>query len=157
MNYHAEAFVVDTDSPLQSMLTWEDRYEGVFAVACIGSRRVAGISGPWSGKYALTWWDRPMPARQLELFDSLDEARAHVEAWALRMEVGLSSAPPARRSRRRPPPGLLTRIITLLGTPIWPRPANDAVLDHLRRLQTDDDTALANLHFGAYDEARARS
>lgn len=156
MNYRAEAFVVDFDSPVQSMLTWEDRYEGVFAVACIGPRRVAGISGPWSGKYALTWWDRPMPARQLELFDTLEEAREHVEAWALRMEIGLSGAAPARRGRRREQPGLLARITTLLGTPIWPRPANDAGLDPLRR-QGEDDAALADLHFGAYDEVRARS
>ena len=60
----------------------------VASVAYIDGKAVAGISGPWSGKYALTWWERPMPARELELHDSLGAAQREVEEWALRMHSG---------------------------------------------------------------------
>ena len=35
-------------------LEWRSRYDGLVAIAQIGDKAVAGISGPWSGKYALT-------------------------------------------------------------------------------------------------------
>lgn len=59
-------------------IVWQERYEGIAVVAYQGGKAVAGISGPWSGKYALTWWD-PMPGGQLEIFDTLTEARESVE------------------------------------------------------------------------------
>ena len=69
-------------------LQWRSRYDGLVSVAYIDGKAVAGISGPWSGKYALTWWERPMPARELELHDSLGAAQREVEEWALRMHSG---------------------------------------------------------------------
>ena len=66
-------------------------------VAYLDGKAVAGVSGPWPvNQYALTWWDRPMPARQLELFDSLASAQQRVEEWAWRMRtIGVIDRPPA--------------------------------------------------------------
>ena len=60
-------------------VVWQSRYEGCVAVAYVNGRAIAGISGPWSDKYALTCWERPTPGGQLELFDSLDDAKRAVE------------------------------------------------------------------------------
>jgi hypothetical protein len=60
-------------------VVWQSRYAGCVAVAYVSGKAIAGISGPWSGKYALTCWERPMPARRLELFDSLEAAKHEVE------------------------------------------------------------------------------
>ncbi len=66
-------------------------------VAYLDGKAVAGVSGPWPvNQYALTWWDRPVPARQLELFDSLAAAQRRVEDWAWRMRtIGVIDRPPA--------------------------------------------------------------
>ena len=76
-------------------LEWGSRYGGLVTIALLDGKAVAGISGPWSGKFALTWWERPLPARQLELFDTLEDAKHEVEAWATRMHNGLPAAAPA--------------------------------------------------------------
>jgi hypothetical protein len=87
----------DVGSPSDDLIDWRQRYEGVLMVAYLDGKAVAGISGPWPvNQYALTWWDRPMPARQLELFDSLAAAQARVEEWALRMRtIGVIDRSPA--------------------------------------------------------------
>ena len=59
-------------------IVWQQRYEGVAVVAYQGGKAVACISGPWSSKYVLTWWE-PMPGGQLEIFDTQDEAMQAVE------------------------------------------------------------------------------
>lgn len=74
---------------------WRTRYDGLVTIAELGGKAVAGISGPWSGQYALTWWDRPLPTRSLELFDSLDAAKCEVDRWARRMRTGNYSMPSA--------------------------------------------------------------
>src|SRR3954464_8726620 len=62
------------------LIDWRQRYEGVLMVAYLDGKAVAGISGPWPvNQYALTWWDRPVPSRQLELFDSFEAAQQRVE------------------------------------------------------------------------------
>jgi hypothetical protein len=78
-------------------IDWRQRYEGVLMVAYLDGKAVAGISGPWPvNQYALTWWDRPVPARQLELFDSFEAAQQRVEEWAFRMRtIGVADRPPA--------------------------------------------------------------
>jgi hypothetical protein len=63
-------------------VVWESRYEGCAAVAHVNGEAIAGISGPWSDKYALTWWGSSMPQRPLELFDSLEAAKREVERRA---------------------------------------------------------------------------
>ena len=74
-------------------IQWRSRYDGLVTIAELGGKAVAGISGPWSGQYALTWWDRPLPTRSLELFNSLDQAKREVEDWARRMRTGNYSMP----------------------------------------------------------------
>lgn len=144
------------ETSIPSTVTWHNRYDGVVAIAWIGGRQVAGISGPWSGQFALTWWDRPLPARQLELFDSLEAAQAAVEAWALRMQHGrsLSRRASTRLERTHSArPGLAERLLGL-----WrglARRRSAAELDHLRRLHASRDGDLADLHFAAYDESHA--
>ena len=83
--------------PSDELIDWRQRYEGVLMVAYLDGKAVAGISGPWPvNQYALTWWDRPVPARQLELFDSLAAAQRRVEEWAWRMRtIGVVDRPPA--------------------------------------------------------------
>jgi hypothetical protein len=83
--------------PADALIEWRQRYEGVLMVAYLDGKAVAGISGPWPvNQFALTWWDRPVPARQLELFDSLAAAQRRVEDWAWRMRtIGVVDRPPA--------------------------------------------------------------
>ena len=61
-----------------SRIVWQQRYEGIALVAYQGGKAVACVSGPWSGKYVLTWWE-PMPGGQLEIFDTVDQACEAVE------------------------------------------------------------------------------
>jgi hypothetical protein len=87
----------DAGTQTDALIDWRQRYEGVLMVAYLDGKAVAGISGPWPvNQYALTWWDRPMPARQLELFGSLAAAQKRVEEWALRLRtIGVIDRPPA--------------------------------------------------------------
>ena len=160
MTPHPDALEPEPATCNSESVTWRDHYAGVFAVATIGERRVAGISGPWSGKFALTWWDRPLPQRQLELFDSLEEARRAVEAWASRIHHGAPVAmatPTLPRSRplAAAPSGLLGRVVALFGQPRGDRIEEN--IERLRRSHAERDAALANIHFTACDEAAARS
>lgn len=68
-----------TRAPMRNRVVWQSRYAGCVALAYVNGNAIAGISGPWSGKYALTCWERPMPVGRLELFDSLEAAKREVE------------------------------------------------------------------------------
>jgi hypothetical protein len=59
-------------------VVWQPHYEGFASVAYQSGRAVAGISGPWSGQYVLIWWEQARPIRQVELFESLEEAKQAV-------------------------------------------------------------------------------
>jgi hypothetical protein len=59
-------------------IVWQQRYEGIAVVAYQGGKAMACISGPWSSKYVLTWWE-PMPGGQLEIFDTQEDAMQAVE------------------------------------------------------------------------------
>lgn len=136
----------------QRSLQWRSRYDGLVAIAYIDGKAVAGISGPWSGKYALTWWERPMPARELELHDSLGAAQREVEEWALRMHsdsyvlplptvpVPTVSAPKAPRKT-----GLIDRLFALLPT----QPSASEKIERLRQARAGHMPELGNLHFAA--------
>jgi hypothetical protein len=89
--------LADLGRPTDALIDWRQRYEGVLMVAYLDGKAVAGISGPWPvNQFALTWWDRPVPARQLELFDSLAAAQRRVEEWAWRLRtMGVADRPPA--------------------------------------------------------------
>lgn len=142
-------------------LEWNTRYNGLVAIARLGGKAVAGISGPWDGKYALTWWERPLPARKLELFDSMDAARQHVEDWAARICHGYLCAEPASAVREgiidelpvfaaRAPAGhegLLGQVFDLLGTR-RPRGGHEPI-DRKRIRRSDETLDLSDLHFAA--------
>jgi len=166
----AEVFPMTNESPVpyeraetepsRRDLEWRTRYDGIVAVAHIGDKAVAGISGPWSGKFALTWWERPLPARQLELFDTLDEAKREVEEWATRMCSGLpaSAAPLKTFVLHAPEPapapvtlaksGLIDHVRSLL--PEFGRKRPQVNVERLRQQHTHD-ADLGDLHFAAND------
>lgn len=144
-------------------LVWRSRYDGLVSVAQIGDKAVAGISGPWSGKFALTWWERPLPQRQLELFDSMAEAKREVEHWARRMHVGGYSAAPAQRvphlrmvqttpaMAAEVHTGLLDRMFALLprfGRAKLQRTSKETI-EQLRRMHMRCVTDIGDLHFSA--------
>jgi len=78
---------IAVESRAGSDVEWRTRYDGVVAVAHVGSKAVAGISGPWSDQFALTWWERPAGERQMALFDSLEAAKREVEDWASSLQI----------------------------------------------------------------------
>jgi hypothetical protein len=146
--------------PVACPVEWRSRYDGLVAIAYIDGKAVAGISGPWSDKYALTWWERPLPQRQLELFDSREDAKREVEAWALRMRNGYSSAlPDAQAGTAEMLPmlvpvarsGLLGQIRALL--PEFGnrsrRAAARETIDNMRERHALKDVDLSGLHFAA--------
>jgi hypothetical protein len=142
-------------------IEWTTRYNGLVAIARLGEKAVAGISGPWDGKYALTWWERPLPARKLELFDTMDAARLRVEDWAMRICNGYICAepahacaagvidqlpPPAAHPSTSPAEGLLRPVFGLFGS----RRARDGdAVERLRSRRAHEELDLSNLHFAA--------
>lgn len=157
---------------IEGPLEWQMRYDGLFAVAYVGGKSVAGVSGPWSDKFALTWWERPLPARKLELFDTMAEAQREVEQWARRMHVGGYSktrhlsiagrsqpafAQPVLDSvgvvadAARPAAGLFNRVRSLLPTFTRARSAtaSSETIERLRRTQVCSENDTGNLHFAA--------
>lgn len=117
-------------------IVWQDRYEGVATVAYQGGKAIAGISGPWSDRYVLTWWDQPHSENQIELFETLAEAK---EAVLLRVSddslpVIEPKAAPRGMSWLRALFGLSSRC--------------EDVVDRLRRQRTEE-TDLTGLNFGA--------
>jgi hypothetical protein len=71
----------------RGVVVWQPHYEGFASVAYQSGRAIAGISGPWSGQYMLIWWEHARPIRQVELFESLEEAKQAV-ADALGQRAG---------------------------------------------------------------------
>lgn len=61
-------------------IVWQQRYEGIARVAYRGGKAIAGLSGPWSDRYVLIWWDeRPAQSNPLELFETIEAAMRAVE------------------------------------------------------------------------------
>lgn len=143
-------------NPPPGQLLWRRRYDGIAMVAWLDGQAIAGISGPWDGKFALTWWARPLPARILELHDTRSAAMAAVEGWAGRLQerAPLSGIAPARaacaaiaveipaRRATAARTGWLARTARRLG--LAPRPERD-----VRR--RGSELSLEGLHFSARD------
>jgi hypothetical protein len=144
--------------PDAERIDWRQRYEGVLMVAYLDGKAVAGISGPWPvNQYALTWWDRPVPARQLELFDSFEAAQQRVEEWAFRMRtIGLADRPSANDpilpetiasiAPMREDVALQESWLGRIREAIAPAPRRKA----LRQPALNDDD-LRDIHFAAYE------
>lgn len=147
----AEFSAIDASTAGDSRpVAWDVRYDGVVAVAQVDGKSVAGISGPWSDKYALTWWERPLPQRQLELFDSLDEAKLEVERWAQRLREGIPNVEPAPTPSslavtQPPSADLIGRLRDAVGRAWRPRPVR------LRTQRPRREIDIGGLHFGAND------
>jgi hypothetical protein len=59
-------------------VVWQPHYAGFATIAYRDGRAIAGVSGPWSNQYVLIWWQPDQPVRGVEVFDSLDAAKAEV-------------------------------------------------------------------------------
>jgi hypothetical protein len=59
-------------------IVWRQRYDGVVTIAYRNGHAIAGISGPWSDRFVLTWWSYQFSDSSLELFDSLEAAKLAV-------------------------------------------------------------------------------
>jgi hypothetical protein len=132
-------------------IVWQQRYEGVATVAYHGGKAVACISGPWSDRYVLTWWECDDAAPQLELFDSMDAAKLAVEQ-CVRQERQIGD-PLSFSSRARM--HWLSRFFRSLGCFFSRRRKRDNVwqtrdVQELRRHHFGEDTDLSGLHFRAF-------
>jgi hypothetical protein len=127
----------------RARIEWRSRYGGFLAIAYFEGKAVAGISGPWSGQYALTWWAAgAQPSPRLDLYDSAEAARRDVEAWARRAgEAGTSlMAGLMAPLRRFVPTG--TNVVR---PSRWFRRASDTVV------VDGEDVDLSGMHFSAED------
>ena len=61
-------------------VVWQPHYAGFTTIAYRDGRAIAGISGPWSNQYVLTWWHSSTPERRVDLFETLEQAKAAVAA-----------------------------------------------------------------------------
>jgi hypothetical protein len=133
----------------RNRVVWQSRYEGCVAVAYINGRAIAGISGPWSDKYALTCWERPTPGGQLELFDSLDAAKRAVEHRA--QLAGTSRLINLIDSLRRSSAMVARALLPHRngGRPRRHSPQHTVV--QLRLWRQREDTDLSGMYFHAFD------
>jgi len=128
-----------------SPVVWQERYEGIAVVAYQGGKAIAGISGPWSNRFALTWW-QVNPDGQFEIFDTLAEAMQAVE---LRAQVTCSmpaptQRPPALRPQRA---SLWARVRAWFGAD---EAAGAAALARLRQRYLNAEADLSGLNFTAH-------
>ena len=134
-------------------IVWQPHYEGFATVAYRDGRAIAGISGPWSNQYVLIWRQPAQPIRQVEVFDSLEEAR---------QAVALGSSPPGtqletllhklRREVVLPRPSWLRRFHTRLTRWLRIAPSNaraPRVRNRARARFSADETDLSGLNFRA--------
>jgi hypothetical protein len=135
-------------------IVWQPHYEGFTTIAYQSGKAIAGISGPWSGQYVLIWWTHAQPIREVELFDSLDEAKQAV-AQRLAPESRKKSAGTARRA----PPAVHkgTAFSWLTGLQRWVlavsgRAGKTRLVDHRRR-HDGEETDLARLNIRASAES----
>jgi hypothetical protein len=136
----------------RGVVVWQPHYEGFASVAYQSGRAVAGISGPWSGQYMLVWWEHARPIRQVELFESLEEARQAV-ADALGQKGGNRLKEMFGSLRRETAATSRHGWLTSLGE--WlsrlagrPRSGGLRVVDHRRR-HDNEETDLRGLNIRA--------
>jgi hypothetical protein len=133
-------------------IVWQPHYEGFTTVAYQSGKAIAGISGPWSNQYVLIWWEHAQPIRQVELFDSLEEAKLAV-AQRLAPDVGnhLQGLLDALlRPSARPRTSWFGRLRHWLLTysPGLARDAQTRLVDHRRR-HAGEETDLRGLNLRA--------
>lgn len=133
-------------------IVWQQRYEGVAVVAYQGGKAVACISGPWSSKFVLTWWE-PMPGGQLEIFDTQDDAMQAVErrisVFACGRQIEVVAV-----TGNGPAPDRNESWFTMLLRAFLPRRRHTGAtqpgrVHELRQRYLNEDTDLSGLHFSA--------
>lgn len=130
-------------------VVWQPHYEGFATVAYRNGKAIAGISGPWSNQYVLIWWDHAKPIRQVELFDSLEEAK---QAVAQCLAPDTASHLQALLGALRRPGGKqdgswLNRLLRAFG--FAARPAERTRLIDHRRRHDGEETDLRGLNLRA--------
>jgi len=130
-------------------IVWQPHYEGFTSVAYRDGRAIAGISGPWSDQYVLIWWEHEQPISQVEVFDSLDDAKFAVaqhgsSAVKTRLDELLGAL--RREALVRPAASWLARIRSWLM-----RPAKHAAAPRVQmtRRRDAEETDLRGLNFRA--------
>ena len=134
-----------------SRIVWQQRYDGIATVAYQGGKAIACISGPWSDRYALTWWVHQPSSPQLELFDSVEAARQAVmkvtgQEVSGRSSDPVSSAPPDPDAPRRT--SWLSQMRALLRRRRAPGSLSHTARQ-LRQRYLNQDTDLSGMHFRA--------
>jgi len=133
-------------------IVWRAHTEGFATTAYRDGHAIAGISGPWASQYVLIWWHPSQPTHEVEVFDSLKDAKR---------AVARSSTPPAethldvllanlRRENVLPQPPWFRRVTSgLVG--FWQRRSSRTQRYFERAWRTDDDdeTDLTGLDFRA--------
>jgi hypothetical protein len=90
------ALLARTPAHGSGRIVWQQRYEGIARVAYRGGKAIAGVSGPWSDRYVLIWWDeRPVQSNPLELFETAEAAMFAVEKrmGQVMLEIAVPSEP----------------------------------------------------------------
>lgn len=128
-----------TASRTSGRIVWQQHYEGISHVAYRCGKAIAGVSGPWSDRYALIWWDqRPAASHPLELFETMEAAKRAVEE-----RVGLAvPAFAAIPGNTRPSPS------RGWWASIWPQRRRGRKAP-LRRCPSDAEINLSGLNFSA--------
>jgi hypothetical protein len=127
-----------------SRVIWQERYEGIAVVAYQRGKAIAGISGPWSNRYALTWWQFN-PDGQFEIFDTLQDAMHAVELRA----HGTSTRPaPSQRPAALLPqrPSFWGRIRSWFASS---ESAGAATVARMRQRYLNAEADLSGLNFNA--------
>jgi hypothetical protein len=131
-------------------IVWRQRYDGLVTVAYRSGHAIAGISGPWSDRYVLTWWSQQYSAGSLELFDSLEAAQLAVAERIRQTEAGgrtdLQGVLQSIRGSLRP--SWFSRIGALFFRTKTER-LSDSTLQ-MRNQYLRQDTDLSGINFDAY-------
>jgi hypothetical protein len=131
-------------------IVWRQRYDGLVTVAYRSGHAIAGISGPWSDRYVLTWWAQQYSAGSLELFDSLEAAQTAVAQRVRENQSGnrvdLQGVLQSIRESLRP--SWMARIGSLFFRTKTERLAHSTLQMRDQYLRQDAD--LSGIHFDAY-------
>lgn len=134
-------------------IVWQQRYDGIASVAYQGGKAIAGISGPWSNHFVLTWWE-PMLGGQLEIFDSVEAAKLEVEQRTQAEGSDRLTSPVAGSVSPTPRVSWLDRVRALLPHRHRERARSTApgAIEQLRQQYLRQDTDLSGLHLRAFRE-----
>jgi hypothetical protein len=128
-----------TASRTSGRIVWQQHYEGISHVAYRCGKAIAGVSGPWSDRYVLIWWDeRPTGSHPLELFETMEAAKRAVEGRVGRAVPAFTAV--SGDPRPSPPRGWWAGI--------WPQRRRGRALP-LRRCPSDAEIDLSGLNFSA--------